>query len=52
MNKEMVITATVDIDELYENRKTGAATTFRDRTRREDVYTKYEPYKSMNLIKK
>ncbi|WP_339228038.1 carbon-nitrogen hydrolase family protein [Oceanobacillus sp. FSL K6-2867] len=47
-NKEMVITGTVEIDELYENRKTGAATTFFDRTRREDVYTKYEPYKSMN----
>jgi predicted amidohydrolase len=47
-NKEMVITSTVEIDELYENRKTGAATTFFDRTRREDVYKKYEPYKSMN----
>jgi predicted amidohydrolase len=46
-NKHMVITGVVDIDKLYENRKTGAATTFDDRTRREDVYTKYEPFKSM-----
>ncbi|WP_019120922.1 nitrilase-related carbon-nitrogen hydrolase [Brevibacillus massiliensis] len=45
-NKRMVITGTVNIDELYENRRTGAATTFVDRTRRQDIYTKYEPYKS------
>ncbi|KON69274.1 nitrilase-related carbon-nitrogen hydrolase [Peribacillus butanolivorans] len=43
-NKHTVITGTVDIDELYENRKSGAATTFKDRKRRKDVYTKYEPY--------
>lgn len=50
-NIETVLTGTVNIDALYENRKTGAATTFVDRTRREDVYTKYEPYKSMNVPK-
>lgn len=50
-NVETVVTGTVDIDELYENRKTGAATTFVDRTRREDVYTKYEPFKSLNIQK-
>lgn len=50
-NVETVVTGTVNIDELYENRKTGAATTFVDRTRREDVYTKYEPYKSLNVQK-
>ncbi|MFU2015027.1 nitrilase-related carbon-nitrogen hydrolase [Peribacillus butanolivorans] len=43
-NKHTVITGTVDIDELYENRKSGAATTFKDRKRRKDVYTKYDPY--------
>ncbi|MCG7334628.1 carbon-nitrogen hydrolase family protein [Sporosarcina sp. ACRSM] len=47
-NTHTVVTGVVDIDEIYENRKTGAATTFYDRTRREDVYTKYEPYKSMH----
>jgi predicted amidohydrolase len=47
-NKNMVLTGVVDIDKLYENRKGGAATTFTDRTRREDVYTKYEPFKSLN----
>jgi predicted amidohydrolase len=47
-NKNTVITGIVNIDDLYENRKTGAATTFVDRTRREPVYTKYEPFKSMN----
>jgi predicted amidohydrolase len=44
VNKHTVITGTVDIDELYENRKSGAATTFKDRKRRKDVYTKYDPY--------
>ena len=50
-NKHTVVTGTVDIDELYKNRKAGAATTFVDRTRREDVYSKYEPYKSISLEK-
>jgi len=44
-NRAMVVTGKVDIDELYENRKTGAATTFRDRIRREPVYRKYDPYR-------
>jgi predicted amidohydrolase len=39
-----VITSEVDIDELYRNRDSGAATTFFDRFRRQDVYTKYAPY--------
>ncbi|MED4600471.1 nitrilase-related carbon-nitrogen hydrolase [Paenibacillus validus] len=47
-NVNMVVTGVVDLDELYVNRKTGAATTFVDRTRRENVYTRYEPYKSYN----
>lgn len=37
-NREMVVTGTVDIDKLYENRKTGAATTFRDRRRQAHLY--------------
>jgi predicted amidohydrolase len=43
-NEHMVITGEVDIDELYINRKIGAATTFNDRTRRQAMYEKYEPY--------
>lgn len=46
-NTENVATGVVNMDQLYENRKTGAATTYHDRTRREDLYKKYEPYKSM-----
>ncbi|MGM0888924.1 MAG: hypothetical protein ACQEW5_18565 [Bacillota bacterium] len=34
MNEHTIITGTVDMDELYENRKSGAATTFKDRNRR------------------
>jgi len=41
LNAHTVITGTVDIDELYRNRKAGAATTFNDRTRRADLYKKY-----------
>jgi predicted amidohydrolase len=37
-NREMTITGTVDLDKLYENRKSGAATTFKDRRRRADLY--------------
>ncbi|TQR12311.1 carbon-nitrogen hydrolase family protein [Psychrobacillus soli] len=47
INTHTIVTGTVDLDELYQNRKTGAATTFLDRTRRENLYTKYEPFKSM-----
>lgn len=47
LNKETVITATVDLDELYDNRKNGAATTFYDRSRQEHIYSKYEPYNEM-----
>ncbi|WP_261798100.1 carbon-nitrogen hydrolase family protein [Brevibacillus massiliensis] len=46
-NQNMVITGTVDLDALYENRKSGAATTFFDRERREELYAKYEPYATM-----
>lgn len=46
-NKNMVITGTVDRDALYENRKSGAATTFYERERRQDLYAKHEPYASM-----
>lgn len=37
-NIEMCITATVDLDLLYENRKSGAATTFKDRRRQAHLY--------------
>lgn len=43
-NKNTVITGKVDLDALYENRERGAAPTFRDRTRRTEVYRKYKPY--------
>jgi predicted amidohydrolase len=37
-NREMVVTATLDLDRLHENRENGAAPTFRDRRRRAGVY--------------
>jgi predicted amidohydrolase len=37
-NNEMVITGTVDLDKIYQNRKTGAATTFNDRRRQSHLY--------------
>jgi predicted amidohydrolase len=43
-NRPMVVTGTVEIEALYENRKKGAAPTFHDRSRRADVYRKYAPY--------
>lgn len=43
-NENMVITGEVDIDELYINRESGAATTYKDRTRRQSMYEKYAPY--------
>ncbi|RFU70571.1 amidohydrolase [Peribacillus saganii] len=43
-NQNTVISGIVDIEELYVNRKTGAATTFNDRTRKEGMYAKYPPY--------
>jgi predicted amidohydrolase len=46
VNQPMVVTAAVDIDPLYENRKTGAATTFNDRIRRASMYNNYSPYKA------
>ncbi|WP_216830299.1 nitrilase-related carbon-nitrogen hydrolase [Alkalihalobacterium elongatum] len=45
MNKSMTITGTVNIDELANNRESGATTTFNDRKRREELYRKYEPYR-------
>lgn len=45
-NKQMVITANLEIDLLYDNRRTGAATTFNDRSRRASMYHSYEPYRS------
>jgi hypothetical protein len=48
----MVITAAVDIDPLYENRKTGAATTFNDRIRRAPMYKQYPPYKPERISAK
>lgn len=40
-NREMVISATIDIDRIYENRDKGAAPTYRDRRRRADLYMKW-----------
>jgi predicted amidohydrolase len=37
-NREMVIRADLDLDRLHENRRTGAAPTFRDRRRRAALY--------------
>jgi predicted amidohydrolase len=37
-NVEMTVTGTVDLDKLQENRRTGAAPTWRDRRRRVDLY--------------
>ncbi|WP_026575715.1 nitrilase-related carbon-nitrogen hydrolase [Bacillus sp. UNC438CL73TsuS30] len=48
-NCSMVITGIVDLDELYENRKNGAATTFKDRQRRKELYLKYKPYKEQEI---
>jgi len=46
-NMHTVVTGTVDLDLLYQNRQNGAAPTFRDRTRREEIYSKYPPYAAM-----
>lgn len=40
-NVQQVITATLDLDVLHENRRSGAATTFVDRHRRADMYGQY-----------
>ena len=40
-NVEMTITGVVDLDKLYENRKSGAATTFNDRRRRAELYRRW-----------
>lgn len=45
-NKHAVATGVVDLDALQENRAKGVATTFRDRTRREALYSSYPPYKN------
>jgi predicted amidohydrolase len=37
-NEDDVIVGTVDLDALYTNRENGAATTFKDRRRRADLY--------------
>ena len=37
-NREMVVRAEIDLERLHENRKTGAAPTFRDRRRRASRY--------------
>ncbi|MFF2177589.1 nitrilase-related carbon-nitrogen hydrolase [Lysinibacillus sp. NPDC058147] len=34
-----VVTAELSLEDLYENRKNGAATTYKDRIRRKDIYT-------------
>jgi len=41
INREMVITGKVDIDELFKNREKGAAPTYRDRRRRSNLYVKW-----------
>ena len=45
-NAESVITATVDIDDLYLNREEGAAPTFRDRRRRAELYARWPSHLS------
>lgn len=40
-NWEMTATGSVDLDKLYENRESGAATTFNDRRRRAECYKKW-----------
>jgi hypothetical protein len=45
-NREMVISGSVDIDQIYENREKGAAPTYRDRRRRADLYTKWPSHVS------
>jgi predicted amidohydrolase len=44
-NREQVVRGIVDIDLLYENRKTGAATTFNDRRRRKALYDKWPTHR-------
>lgn len=46
-NTANVATGVVNMNQLFENRKSGAATTYHDRTRRAELYKKYEPYKSL-----
>lgn len=41
LDTEMVVHGQVDIDLLYENRRNGAALTYRDRRRRADIYSKW-----------
>ncbi|SFE38844.1 Predicted amidohydrolase [Paenibacillus algorifonticola] len=43
-NVQTVITGTVNLDALYENRKTGAATTYNDRIRKSGMYANHAPY--------
>jgi predicted amidohydrolase len=40
-NVETTVTGTVDLDKLYENRRTGSAPTWRDRRRRVDLYRRW-----------
>ena len=40
-NREMVIHGSVDLDKLYENRASGAATTFKDRRRQSRLYRQW-----------
>ncbi|WP_026380736.1 carbon-nitrogen hydrolase family protein [Afifella pfennigii] len=40
-NEEGVAIGTVDLDKLYDNRESGAATTYKDRRRRADLYRKW-----------
>lgn len=47
-NQEMVVRGEVDIDTLYENRRMGAALTYRDRRRRADLYSLWPSHLNMN----
>jgi predicted amidohydrolase len=40
-NEEEVVHATLDLDALHENRRSGAATTFQDRRRRAPLYRRW-----------
>lgn len=41
LNQETIIFGAIDLDRLHENRRTGAAPTFRDRRRRAELYARW-----------
>jgi transposase len=49
-NKEMVIHGAVDLDVLRENREKGAATTFKDRRRRANIYANWPSHLAVHEL--